>query len=376
MLSFRRFLDQKLSTVAERAPGRTWGLGAMEQAMFACQIPKRLAPHITSLVGSNGKGSCGYLLSKSLQNAEKNVAFISSPHVKDFRERLVINGEMLPEKIWDEYFHQVEDKLDALSYYEAIMLVSFLIVTHQDVDVLILEAGLGGRFDAINVLDSDILLVTSISLEHTEYLGSTEEAIFFEKIQVARFGKSVFANGVSQSWLISAQKKIGFLNQAIDPIEVPSISGVSKDFMVLVANVLVKCFSLTDLSVMPKQIPFRSEVIDVGPILVDTAHNVPAAEYLMHQLVKDFGYLKWDIYCNQKIDRDLVGFLEALSPWVSRGYVCLAEGLHEQQSLPDHLSQWSWVPANVLQGSLPQRPTVIMGSFFLLEYVNRGLAHS
>ena len=376
MPSFRRFLDQKLATVAERAPGRSWGLEAMKEAMVASHISKHPVNTIVSLVGSNGKGSCGYLLSKSLQNSGKNLAFISSPHVRDFRERLLVNGEILPEKIWDKYFHQVENHLIALSYYETIMLVSFLIVADQDIDVLVLEAGLGGRFDAINVLDADILLVTSVSLEHTEYLGRTKEAIFLEKIQVARYGKLVFAHGVDQACLSSAQKEIGFFNQSIDDIEVPKIAGISTDLMVLVANVLTKCFSVTDLSVMPKAIPFRSEVIGPGPTVIDTAHNVPAVKYLMQRLMEDFGHAKWDIYCNQKSDRDLVAFLEALSPWVRRGYVCLGEGLHEQRSLPKHLSQWSWVSAEVLEKPLSHRPTVIMGSFFLLEYVNRGLAHS
>ena len=375
MRSFRQFLHHKLATVPERATGRTWTLAGMSDAMTACDLSRRVAPSIVSIVGSNGKGSCGYLLSKSLENAGKKVAFISSPHVHDFRERLVVNGKILPETTWDECFLKLKDHMMHLSYYESIMLVSFCIAFHQSVDVLVLEAGLGGRYDAINVLAADALLVTGVSLEHTEYLGNTKEAIFFEKIQVARAETDLFAADIDREWIERAQQDIGFVNQKIEPLAVPSIPGVSPVLVGLVANVLVKHFSIGHSHIMPSGIPFRAEVIGEGPVIMDTAHNVPAAQYLMHRLVKDFGHQKWDIYCNQKSDRALMPFLEALRPWVSRGYICMAEGLTQEQVLPGHLSDWSWVPATVLKKDMPRRPTVIMGSFFLLQYVGRKLAH-
>jgi folylpolyglutamate synthase/dihydropteroate synthase len=377
MQSFSAFLQEKLRLAPERAPGRQWNLGPMRTVMERTGLGRvKLASQIVSIVGSNGKGSCGYLLASSLQNSGKRVAFVSSPHVLNYRERLRINGLMLSEALWDACYQKVSTLLSQLSYYESIMFISFLLVQEHNIDVLVLEAGLGGRYDAINVLDADVLMVSTIDLEHMDYLGDTREKIFFEKIQVARSNTQVFANIDEISWVEKARQDIGFIHQPLQMINVPLIKGVSPALLSLVANVLQRFFAIDDFSLMPTSIPYRSQIIAPGPVVIDTAHNVPAACNLMKQLVQDLGHEKWDVYCNQKTDRDLVLFLQALMPWVKAGHICTAPGLHPRQQLPIHLADWQWLEASKLNAPFPNRPAVVFGSFYLLQYLTEHLALS
>ena len=151
-------------------------------------------PHIpfTYIVGgTNGKGTCAALLEQALRAHGRSTALICSPHLLSFNERACINGKAATDAEWLAALQSVDAHRQGtpLTYFEYCTLAAFIIFWHHQVDVWILEVGLGGRLDAVNIIDVDCALITSIDLDHTEILGDTREKLAYEKLQVARRNK-------------------------------------------------------------------------------------------------------------------------------------------------------------------------------------------
>jgi dihydrofolate synthase/folylpolyglutamate synthase len=149
--------------------------------------------------GTNGKGTVCSLLHAALHNAGKRVGVYTSPHLVDFRERIRVNGAPIPEsdcarlglKLWETYSGRVGESPAgrALSYFELTTLIAFHWFREQDVEVEVIEVGMGGRLDATNAQDPDISVITSVSLDHQAYLGDTVHKIAWEKSFIARPGR-------------------------------------------------------------------------------------------------------------------------------------------------------------------------------------------
>lgn len=142
-------------------------------------------PQTIHIIGTNGKGSTGRTVAHLLYKSNYNVIHYSSPHIFSFNERIWINGE----DITDEYLEQIHKKLfnllgktlsDKLTYFEYTTLLTF--IASENSDILVLEAGLGGEFDATNVADKDLTIVTPIGLDHQSFLGNTIQEIATTKI--------------------------------------------------------------------------------------------------------------------------------------------------------------------------------------------------
>lgn len=148
------------------------------------------------VAGSNGKGSTCNMTATALIHAGYKVGLYTSPFVVDFRERFQINHEMIEEQTFADYTTRLKTHIDAvnadgihITEFEAITALAFLWFAEQECDFLVLEVGLGGRFDATNVIaDPLITAVTSISLDHTNILGDTIEKIAFEKAGILKQG--------------------------------------------------------------------------------------------------------------------------------------------------------------------------------------------
>lgn len=151
------------------------------------------------VAGTNGKGSTCTLLSSILQAAGYKVGLYTSPYVLDFRERIQINGEMIPEKALDDVTDVVRRETEALNAegiypteFEAVTAAAFLYYRREACDFVVLETGLGGRFDATNLIQKPLVsVITSISLDHTKVLGSTIEQIAWEKSGIIKPGVPV-----------------------------------------------------------------------------------------------------------------------------------------------------------------------------------------
>jgi dihydrofolate synthase/folylpolyglutamate synthase len=148
---------------------------------------------VVTVAGTNGKGSCVAMLESIYWHAGYDVGTFTSPHLWRFNERIRFNGADAGDAELVEVFEDVAARLGSatLSYFEASLVAALELYRRRAPDVAILEVGMGGRLDATNALDTDCALITSIDLDHREWLGETREAIGWEKAGIVRPGKPV-----------------------------------------------------------------------------------------------------------------------------------------------------------------------------------------
>ena len=151
----------------------------------------RLPGKVVTVAGTNGKGSTVALLEALARESGHDVACYTSPHIHRFNERVRFNGQAADDGQLCAAFERVEQaRQDAsLTYFEFTTLVALDCFRRAAPDIVILEVGLGGRLDAVNLIDADVAVVTSIGLDHTAWLGDTREAIAREKCGIARSGR-------------------------------------------------------------------------------------------------------------------------------------------------------------------------------------------
>jgi dihydrofolate synthase/folylpolyglutamate synthase len=153
----------------------------------------RLAPLVITVAGTNGKGSTVMAIEGMLRAEGMRVAAFTSPHIDRFNERFRINEVEVEDHELCSVFSEIEAvrKDVPLSYFEFTALAGFLIFARAELDVVILEVGLGGRLDAVNIIDANICVVTNISIDHEDWLGEGREAIAAEKAGILRSGAQV-----------------------------------------------------------------------------------------------------------------------------------------------------------------------------------------
>lgn len=148
------------------------------------------APLVFTVAGTNGKGSCVAALDALLRATGKRSGCYTSPHIRQFNERISLDGVMASDHAIRDALWAVEQARGEvlLSYFEFATLAALLLFAEARLDAVVLEVGLGGRLDAVNIIDPDVAIVTSISLDHVDWLGPTREAIGREKAGIARAG--------------------------------------------------------------------------------------------------------------------------------------------------------------------------------------------
>ena len=140
------------------------------------------------VAGTNGKGSSSHLLASVLQEAGFKVGLYTSPHLKDFRERIKINGVAISETFVCEFVARNKSFFEAneLSFFEMSVGLSFEYFVKEKTDINIIEVGMGGRLDSTNIITPLVSVITNIGLDHTQFLGDTLEAIAFEKAGIIK----------------------------------------------------------------------------------------------------------------------------------------------------------------------------------------------
>jgi dihydrofolate synthase/folylpolyglutamate synthase len=140
------------------------------------------------VAGTNGKGSTSHLLASVLQEAGYKVGLYTSPHLKDYRERISINGKNISEEYVCDFIKENKTFFEAheLSFFEMSVGLAFQYFVNQKTDINIIEVGMGGRLDATNIIKPLLSVITNIGLDHTQFLGDTLEAIAFEKAGIIK----------------------------------------------------------------------------------------------------------------------------------------------------------------------------------------------
>jgi dihydrofolate synthase/folylpolyglutamate synthase len=180
------------------------------------------------IAGTNGKGSVSHFIASILQSAGLKVGLYTSPHLKDFRERIKINGKMISQEKVIQFIHQNKQKLDAIqpSFFEYTFGMAIEYFANENVDIAVMETGMGGRLDSTNVVNSIVSAITNIGLDHTQFLGNTLDKIAKEKAGIIKKGvpvvigqtqaetKEIFRNTALQhkSDIYFADQNFQFLN--------------------------------------------------------------------------------------------------------------------------------------------------------------------
>jgi dihydrofolate synthase/folylpolyglutamate synthase len=151
---------------------------------------------VFTVAGTNGKGSTCAMLESILTHAGYRTAVFTSPHLVRFEERLRLSSEAVTEAVLLPHFEAVETARGdtTLTYFEFTTLAILRCMAEAGPEVVILEVGLGGRLDAVNIIDADCAVITSIDLDHTELLGPNRESIGFEKAGIMRAGRPVIVS--------------------------------------------------------------------------------------------------------------------------------------------------------------------------------------
>jgi dihydrofolate synthase/folylpolyglutamate synthase len=140
--------------------------------------------------GTNGKGSTSHMLSSILQESGYKVGLYTSPHLVDFRERIRVNGEMIPKESVEDFMNHNLDffNINNFSFFEMTVGLAFNYFNNQNVDIAIIEVGMGGRLDSTNIINPILSIITNISIDHTKFLGNNISDIAHEKAGIIKPG--------------------------------------------------------------------------------------------------------------------------------------------------------------------------------------------
>ncbi|WP_455221276.1 bifunctional tetrahydrofolate synthase/dihydrofolate synthase [Kaarinaea lacus] len=163
------------------------GLDRVQAVLQRMQLGK-IEFALISVAGTNGKGSCVAMLDAIYRAAGYRTGAYISPHIKRYNERITINGEQVSDEALCKVFEFIDQCRGdiSLTYFEFGTLAAIALLQQAQIDIAILEVGLGGRLDAVNVLDADVALITSIGLDHQAWLGDDRESVALEKAGIAR----------------------------------------------------------------------------------------------------------------------------------------------------------------------------------------------
>ncbi len=277
---------------------------------FACPV--------IMVAGTNGKGSTCSMLESILLRAGYRVGLYIKPHFLDFNERARVGGELASDAALVASFNAVEAQRGevALTYFEFTTLAIMHLLANAGIDVAILEVGLGGRLDAVNVIDADVAIVTSVDIDHTDYLGDTREKIGFEKAGIFRPGKAAICSDPvppatlvahaeaigADLWLLGRdfnyagdqqQWNYGGRSQRRNALAYPSLRGANQLLNASAALAALEVLRLelpvgaqdVRAGLVTVELPGRFQVLPGRPtVILDVAHNPHAAAALAQNL--------------------------------------------------------------------------------------------
>lgn len=383
------------------------GLGRVQQVADVAKLQQLPGKKIL-IAGTNGKGTTARTLEQLLLAQGFSVAVYTSPHLLRFNERLRLNGQDASDQFWMAGLAEVEQARGEipLTYFEFTTLAAFAVMKTAQVDICIVEVGLGGRLDATNIITPDISVITTIDLDHQDWLGNDRDSIAREKAGIFR------ANCPAVIGELSVPASM----QAIADTLQSTVAIVNRDYQytenehdwqwhwqgqawllprpsVPIQNVATSLTTLALLKLLPEQsvvakvlaemtLPGRMHWLQRAPaILLDVAHNPQSAMYLAQQ-VQNIApqYRRVSVLIGMLKDKDitqsLASFGEMVDQWhcVSLPGVRGASAEQVQQSLPLNASSQGYADIETAwQQIIPQlrddELLVIFGSFVTVSAV-------
>ncbi|WP_339918390.1 folylpolyglutamate synthase/dihydrofolate synthase family protein [Yeosuana marina] len=286
------------------------------------------------VAGTNGKGSTSHMLASVLMEAGYKVGLYTSPHLKDFRERIKINGKPVSKQFVINFIkrNKVFFENQSLSFFEMTVGMAFDYFSNQQIDIAVIEVGLGGRLDSTNIITPEVSVITNIGLDHTQFLGDTLEKIAFEKAGIIK-PKVPVVIGETQTETTPvfrdvAKKnasKITFADQEVTDVFKSDLQGSYQSKNIITVLQTIKELQQKGYKISKKQIQDgllhvvkntgllgRWQQIHSNPkVICDTAHNKDGLTYVMKQVSEeDFETLH--IVFGVVNDKDLVSIMHLL----------------------------------------------------------------
>ncbi len=238
---------------------------------------------VVHVAGTNGKGSVTTKIATSLTLKNQKVGLYTSPHISTFRERIRINGEMIPDDVAENYWETFRREGVTATFFECMTLMAFLYFAEQKVDVAVVEVGLGGRLDATNIVESTLSIITSISFDHTNHLGKTLEEIGQEKAGIIKPKKPVLVGPTASCLPLFEQKARALQSPFFAVTDVfENYEQENREIASKALDLLPFASDKKGLSSLP---PCRFERFEREiPIVLDVAHNPAGFEALFSRL--------------------------------------------------------------------------------------------
>ena len=405
------------------------GLDRIQFLLSFLENPETLYPCI-HVAGTNGKGSVCSILASILQSAGYKTGLYTSPHIRLFNERIRINGECIPNediaRLASKLMPEIEK--EHTTFFEVTTAMAFAWFAEQNVDIAIIETGMGGRLDATNVIESPLAtIITSIDLDHTEYLGSDLLSIASEKAGIMKKGSPIII-GESRIELLSFFKSFAIHKQASSCIIIDKESSVqsvryNKDLSMnvdlsignqkyvevkseraglhqirniqtalLALHEISELFPCDELSIR-KGIEFTSLISGIHgriqllqtnpPIIIDVGHNPACIKRLLETIdMCGYSHNKWQIVFGAMSDKPIQEMLGLFAPYCD---VLLACSPNIERAMPasqlallskDFIQDTEYfqsVADAVYKGIDSKKPLLITGSFYLAEEAFRAL---
>jgi dihydrofolate synthase/folylpolyglutamate synthase len=263
------------------------------------------------VAGTNGKGSCSHMLASVLQEAGYKVGLYTSPHLKDFRERIKINGVMIPEDFVCDFVNQHQSFFEAndMSFFEMSVGLAFDYFAKEKIDIAVIEVGMGGRLDATNIILPLVSVITNIGLDHTQFLGNTLAAIASEKAGIIKSNIPVvigeFTTETQPVFLAKAKENKSDLYFASDLIATTFPSDLIGDYQVHNKKTVIQTLTVlnqhtafqtteahwkTGLSQVVKNTGLQGrwqQLSELPKTICDTAHNTHGLTIVLNQIQKE-----------------------------------------------------------------------------------------
>ncbi len=297
------------------------------------------------IAGTNGKGSTAHGLASVFQSCGYKTGLMTSPHYKDFRERIRVNGEMISEDYIVDWVERYRKRFEAVepSFFELTVLMGFSYFREQKVDIAIIETGMGGRLDSTNIVTPELSIITPIGFDHTTFLGDTLEKIAMEKAGIIKQNvPSLIAQGneevmeVFRSVSESRSSPMTEVHQREDPISTDMRGDYQQSNMATVLGA-VSILREGGWKLPEEQVTEglknviastgfmgRWQQISTAPrIIVDSAHNLAGIQTLLKNLAQE-RYKKLHIVIGMVDDKDVETVLSEL-PIGAIYYFCQAK---------------------------------------------------
>jgi dihydrofolate synthase/folylpolyglutamate synthase len=425
-IAYLHSLTDYEKTRIERYTPETFGLSRVKELVADLGSPHTRFPSV-HIAGTRGKGSTAAMCEAGLRAAGYRTGFYISPHLHTFRERIQVNREEISREDVVALVEEIRpfvERVPGVTTFEAITAMGFLYLARVEVDVAVIEVGLGGRLDATNVLTPEVSIITSLSLEHTYLLGDTLDKIAYEKAGIIKRGiPAVIAPQRDEARIVletvcrergAPQTRIGRdWKYEAGPADLDgqafSVWRLAGDgskldgeyWMPLLGRHQLEnaACAVAALDILGQrgfdvsaedvqeglrtvQWPGRMEILSREPlVVVDCAHNPYAARILRKALDEWFPGKRWVLIYGASVDKDIAGVLTILLP--ISDYVIVTRSDHPRAAAPAKLAdiaasagggaEISVNPAKALQRALevmgPNTGLLATGSIFLVADV-------